>query len=78
MIEFRGATFITMLKYKGLVWRVTEEEAEKITTVLDDIDGGEMPTQYFAQLVYFDPIRVMCGWYDGWYNDDDDDGGDLG
>lgn len=78
MTEFNGTTFMTTLKYKGRYWRVTAEEANKVLAVLGDIDGEEMPTQYFAPLVYFDPIKVMCRWYDEWYNDDEDDGGDLG
>ena len=80
MTEFNGTTFMTTLKYKGgRCWHVTEEEVNKVLAVLGDIDGVEMPTQYFAPLVYFDPIKVMCRWYDEWYYDNgEDDGGDLG
>lgn len=79
MAVFSAYTCITAMKYKNVLSRVTEEEAEKITAVFDVIHDQEMPTQYFAQLVYFNPVLVLCDWYDEWNLGDDGDGdGDLG
>ena len=77
MSVFSAYTCITAMKYKNVLARVTDEEAAKITAVFDEIHDQEIPTQYFAQLVYFNPVRVLCRWYDEFDLGGGDDGGEV-